>query len=92
MDVEPLDLDDLACFLAVAEQLHFRRAARIVGLSPGALSQRIRHLEDGLDVPVFQRSTRSVELTAAGRRRLQAQIDSWTRHARLVGRLLSAES
>lgn len=68
--MEPLDLDDLACFLAVAEQLHFRRAARIVGLSPGALSQRVRHLEDALDVPVFQRSTRSVELTAAGRRLL----------------------
>ncbi len=60
--------DNLRCFVAVAEHLNFRRAAAEVSLTPGALSQRIKQLEDQLDCKLFNRSPRHVELTEAGRR------------------------
>ncbi len=54
-------------FAAAARLLNFRAAAnRSVGLTPAALGQRIRQLEDQLAAPLFQRTTRSVALTAAG--------------------------
>ncbi|MCA9526512.1 MAG: LysR family transcriptional regulator [Myxococcales bacterium] len=62
------DPDSLRCFLAAAELLSFRAAAERVHLSAAAFSDRIRRLEEDLDVRLFERSTRRVELTAAGRR------------------------
>jgi LysR family glycine cleavage system transcriptional activator len=58
--------ESLRCFLAAAERLNFRAAARAVALTPAALSQRIRLLEQQLGAPLFQRTTRSVQLTPAG--------------------------
>lgn len=46
--------------------LNFRAAARSVNLTPAALGQRIKQLEDQLNAPLFSRTTRSVALTAAG--------------------------
>jgi LysR family glycine cleavage system transcriptional activator len=60
------DLDSLRCFEAAAMALNFRRAARTVALSPAAFSDRIRHLEDQVGRPLFQRNTRQVALTVAG--------------------------
>lgn len=60
------DLESLRCFLAAADTLNFRAAARVVGLTPAALGQRIRALEESLEVRLFHRTTRKVELTAAG--------------------------
>jgi LysR family transcriptional regulator, glycine cleavage system transcriptional activator len=60
------DLESLRCFEAAAVALSFRRAARAVGLSPGAFSERIRQLEDQLGTPLFRRTTRHVALTVAG--------------------------
>ncbi|MEZ4471260.1 MAG: LysR family transcriptional regulator [bacterium] len=62
------DPDSLRCFLAAAELLNFRAAAERVHLSAAAFSDRIRRLEEDLDVRLFDRTTRRVELTAAGRR------------------------
>jgi DNA-binding transcriptional LysR family regulator len=59
-------LDSLRCFIAAADQLNFRAAAKSVALSPGALSQRIRQLESQLDVTLFERTTRRVSLSPAG--------------------------
>lgn len=59
-------LDSLRCFVAAAERLNFRAAARTVALTPAALSQRIRQLEEQLGAPLFRRTTRSVQLTQAG--------------------------
>jgi LysR family transcriptional regulator, glycine cleavage system transcriptional activator len=60
------DLESLRCFEAAAVALNFRRAARAIGLSPAALSDRIRRLEDDLGAPLFHRTTRRVSLTSAG--------------------------
>lgn len=65
-------LDSLRCFVAAARLLHFRKAARAVGLTPAAFGQRIRLLEESLEVSLFARTTRSVALSAAGLRLLPA--------------------
>ncbi len=65
-DVDLPSIESLRCFMAAAERLNFRAAARTVSLTPAALSQRIRQLEQQLGSPLFQRTTRSVQLTTAG--------------------------
>ena len=59
-------IDNLRCFEAAARLLNFRAAARAVSLTPAAFSQRIRQIEERLEVRLFERSTRSVHLTEAG--------------------------
>ncbi|MEU9130309.1 LysR family transcriptional regulator [Kitasatospora sp. NPDC048540] len=64
----PADLHPrlLRGFVATAETLHFGRAAERLHLAQQALSRDVRTLERALGGPLFLRSTRSVELTAAG--------------------------
>jgi DNA-binding transcriptional LysR family regulator len=59
-------LENLRCFSEAARLLNFRAAARSVALTPAALGQRIRQLEDQIGRPLFQRTTRKVVLTEAG--------------------------
>ncbi|WP_372915700.1 LysR family transcriptional regulator [Sandarakinorhabdus sp.] len=59
-------LDGLEAFLRVAEQRSFRVAAEDLGVSPSAISQTVRQLEERIGVPLFIRTTRSVGLTEAG--------------------------
>lgn len=61
-----MDIRALACFIAVAEDLHFRRAAERLNITQPALSQRIRALEEEIGTALLERDRRHVLLTAAG--------------------------
>ncbi|MGR3397238.1 LysR family transcriptional regulator, partial [Pseudooceanicola nanhaiensis] len=61
-------LSDFDAVLAIARRGSFRAAALDVGMSTSALSSAIAKLEEQLGVRLFNRTTRSVSLTAAGQR------------------------
>ena len=77
MDVH---LRDLRYFLAVAQQLHFTRAAETLYLSQPALSKQIRALERQLRVTLFERDRGTVRLTRAGAELVpyaERMLESW---------------
>jgi DNA-binding transcriptional LysR family regulator len=61
-----MDLHQLRCFLAVAEELHFGKAAQRLDMLPSALGRHIRLLEEDLGARLLTRTTRSVALTEEG--------------------------
>lgn len=65
------ELNDLAAFVVVADEMSFTRAASKLGMSPSALSHAMRVLEDRLGLQLLARTTRRVSTTEAGERLLK---------------------
>jgi DNA-binding transcriptional LysR family regulator len=61
------EISQLRCFVAVAEELHFSRAAERLNMTQPPLSRQIRLLEHHVGVELLERNSRNVRLTAAGK-------------------------
>lgn len=68
---DTVDITKLKLFCALANTLHFGRAATACHVSPSTLSRNIKQLEDDLGVSLFERDNRSVALTHEGQSYLQ---------------------
>lgn len=73
------NLNDLLAFVTVAREGSFTKAAGILGVTQSALSQAIRGLEEGLQIRLLTRTTRSVAPTLAGERLMKAIATASTR-------------
>jgi DNA-binding transcriptional LysR family regulator len=88
----PMDLKQLRYFLTIAEEKQITRAAKKLNMSQPPLSQQLQLLEDELDTILFDRNTRSVELTEAGKalylkgKALMAQLEDITNEVKEIGK------
>ncbi len=79
-----VDLRMLRCFVAVAEELHFGRAACRLMVAQPAVSRTVRALEQRLGLDLLRRTSRHVELTEAGEALLEPSREMLARHEALL--------
>ena len=88
-----MEFKQLRIFSAVAEDLHFGKAARHLGVSQSTVSDQVRALEEHFGTELLSRTSRSVQLTAAGRALLEGSkrlLDELERVESQVSALLPA--
>lgn len=81
------DFQDLEAFLAVKDAASFHRAGARLGMSQSSVTRRVRRLEAALGAPLFERTTRSVRPTLAGKR-LQLRAEAMLQDARETARAM----
>lgn len=87
-----LELVQINCFVAAAEEMHFGHAAARLNITQSTLSRQVGALERALNVRLFERANRTVKLTAAGRiflpeaKRILVQTENATNLARRAWR------
>ena len=89
-----IPLISLVQFIAVAEHLNFRHAAKALGISQSSVSARVKALEDNLGVLLFERHARGVRLTDAGRHfmeRVTAGVDQLDHAVKTAGMTAQGE-
>ncbi|MGV9356630.1 LysR family transcriptional regulator [Streptomyces misionensis] len=74
-----LERHELEAFLTLAEELHFGRTAERLRVSTARVSQTIAKLERRIGVPLFNRTSRRVELSPVGRRMYEEMRPAWSR-------------
>lgn len=60
-----MNIQELKCFVVVADRLNFTRAAKELYVTPPTVTHHIQHLEEELGVKLFIRDSKSVQLTTA---------------------------
>ena len=89
-----IPLISLVQFIAVAEHLNFRHAAKALGVSQSSVSARVKALEDNLGILLFERHARGVRLTDAGRHfmeRVTAGVDQLDHAVKTAGMTAQGE-
>src|SRR5687768_14490661 len=76
-EVVMLEGHELEAFLTLAEELHVGRTAARLHVATARISQTIAKLERRANVPLFERTSRRVELTAVGRRLYESLRPAW---------------
>ena len=87
-----LDVDSVRAFLAIAEHQSFTKAARMLATTQGALSVKLRRLEDRLGLKLIERTPRMVRLSPKGLDFVPAAREFLAAHERAVAQLVSAPS
>lgn len=87
-----MEIKQVESFLVLVDELHFGRASKRLHMTQPALSRLIRSLEAELKERLFDRSTRSVELTSAGEALLRPARDFLDAHERAVATVVQAGS
>ena len=87
-----LDAESVRAFLAIADHQSFTKAARILATTQGALSVKLRRLEERLGVRLIERTPRMVRLSAKGLDFVPAAREFLAAHDRAVSQLMSVPS